>query len=810
MGALLRDLRFAARMLVKSPGTTLVAVLTLALGIGANTAIFSTVNAVLIRPLPYQDPDRLVVMWETSPAFKEMSVAYPSFLDYRARNRTFTDMGAFRSESYNLTGQGEPERLSTRMVSASLFPTLGVKPMLGRVFTEEEDAPDGRKTVMLSHGLWKRRFASDSAIVGKTIQLNGIPFEVIGVLGPDFRIFGQRDAYVPLGLKRGEKGYDSHGNHPGIYVIGRLAPGVTLDQARADMAAVGEGMQKDHGDDYGTVRPAFEPLRENIAKELRPSLLLLLGAVLFVLLIAAANVANLMLARAMTRHKEMAIRAALGSGRLRLVRQLLVESTLLALLGGALGLLLAMWGVDLLAAARPEAIEFVGPLTIDGRVLGYTLVIALGTGLLFGLAPALHASRQDLAGTLKEGDQRATAGSGRQRLRNALVVGEVALAMVLLVGAGLAIRGFQRLTSRDPGFRPDHLLSFQVQLPPSKYREPAELIAFYDELGRRLRALPGVESATVSDGLPFVGAPEASFVSGVTAPGDESRFAVLYVVDSAYQDTLGIPLLAGRRFDAATDRLDGEPVAIVDEALAARFFPEGAIGETMRLSDTKAPSMRIVGVVKHVAHYGLEGPQPAPYQFYVPLDQVPPDFQPMVLAQMHVTVRTSGDPMALASAVRGEVMAIDPEQPVFAMTTLDEQIAESVADRRFTTGLLGVFAALALLLATVGLYAVLASSVTQRTHEIGVRMALGAQPGDVVRLVVRQGLTLVIIGVVVGVGGAFGLTRLMQKILSGVSPTDPLTFAAMVAVLVAVGVLATYIPARRATRVDPMVALRHE
>jgi putative ABC transport system permease protein len=810
MGALLRDLRFAARMLAKSPGYTAVAVLTLALGIGANTAIFSTVHAVLLRPLPYEDPEKLMFLWETTPDFPEMSVSYANFADYDRDQKAFTDLAMFRADSFNLTGAGgEPERLAVRMVSPELMPLIGVKPMLGRNFTAEENVTGGPRTAILSYGLWQRRFGGDPEILGKPITLSGDVHTVIGVMAEDFRFFRPKDLFVPIGLYSNQAGFQSRGNHPGIYMIGRLKPGVTPAQANADLTRVGAGIAAQFPKDYGkNTHPAAKPLREALVDDLRGHLLLLFGAVAFVLLIAAANVANLMLARALTRSREMAIRASLGSGRLRLIRQLLVESALLSLLGAGLGLVLALWGVDFLASMRPQAIETLGPIAIDGTVLAYTVGIALATGLLFGLVPAVIASKQDLSQVLKEGDHRATAGAGRLRVRNLLVVGEVALALVLLVGAGLAIRGFSRLEGIDPGFVPENLLTMKLSLPP-KYDTADKILAFYRELERRIEALPGVESAATSAGIPFAGASETSFrINDEQTAIDNARFAVYYPVSTGYLEALKTRLLAGRTFNAEDTRTSRK-VAIVDRKIA-ELFPGGAVGQRIRFDSDEVPPFEIIGVVEHVAHYGLEGKQPAPYQMYMLYEQIDDKLIASYFRDVDVIVRTQGPPLGLAKAVRAQVSAMDAEQPIYEQTTLEKLIHDSIAERRFTMALLGVFAALALLLAAVGLYAVMSHSVTQRTHEIGVRMALGAQPGEVVSMVLRHGLRLVLVGLVVGLGGALAVTRLLQSQLSGVSPTDPGTFAGVLLVLVAVGLLATYIPARRATRVDPMIALRNE
>lgn len=811
MSALLADLRFAARMLAKSPGYTFVAVFTLALGIGANTAIFSTVNAVLLRPLPYEEPDRLIVLTETQPKFEEMSVAYLNYVDYRGKNSTFVEMGAFNFGSVNITGKGEPERLNARQFSRTVLPTLGVEPLLGRNFLPEEDAPRGPKSVILCHGFWQRRFAGDQEIVGRTITLDGSEWTVVGVMPPDFRFYGTYDVIIPIGLRADDPNYQSRGSHPGINVVGRMKPGVTIEQASADLRAVGDELGRLY-EQVGDTRARIQDLHEDLVEDYREGLLLLYGAVMFVLLITAANVANLMLARSMTRHKEMRVRAALGAGRWRLIRQLLVESSLLALVGGALGLLFALWGVDLLSAARPQAIELLGPISIDPPVLAYTLAVALGTGLLFGLVPAIYASRPDLGQALKDADNRTTAGGSHLRIRNLLVVVEVALALVLLVGAGLAIRSFARLAEVDTGFKQGDLLTMEVSLPAARYRTAADVRRFWTEVERRVAAVPGVESVAVAGGLPFAGASESSFqLAGEERNLANTKMAVAYFVGPNYLETMQIPLHAGRTF-GPQDTHETPVKMIIDKALADKFFPgQNPVGQCLQEGMTDGLCLEVIGVVGHVAHYGLEGPQRTPYQMYYQWSQLPDQTAAALGSNLTLVVRTRGEPLSLSGPVRAALAEVDPEQPVFAVKTLEQYIDDSVAGRRFTISLLSVFAGLALVLAAVGLYAVMANSVAQRTHELGVRMALGAQPRNVVWLVVRHGLLLVGVGAAFGVAGAVALAQLMSSALTQEGgANDPLTIAGVTLLLVAVGVLATYIPARRATRIDPMVALRQE
>jgi putative ABC transport system permease protein len=815
MGGLLRDLRFAARMLAKSPGFTLIAVITMALGIGANTAIFSTVNTILLKPLPYRDPDRLVVMWETSPAFAEMSVSYANYLDYRKRSKAFTDLAAFRSRNYNLTGTGgEAERVNARMITAGMLPLLGVQPQLGRNFLVEEDAPNGARSVILAHGFWQRRYGGDPSILGKPITLDGQAWTVVGVMGADFRLFGSRDIYVPIGTMADNPGFQQRGNHPGIFVIGRMKPGITIAQARADLAAVGTSLETEFPKDYGIQRPAINDLHDEMTEDVRGPALILLGAVLFVLLIAATNVANLLLARALTRQKEMGVRTALGSGRFRLIRQLLVESALIALLGGGLGLLVALWGVDLLAAAKPDAIEAFGKFSLDRDVLLYTLGVSLITGILFGLAPALIASRQDISQAIKEGDHRTTAGGRRVKLRSLLVVAEVALAVMLLVGAGLSLRGFWRLADKDPGYRADNVLTMRVSLPGGKYDTAGEVVTFWSELRRRVSELPGVVSVAASNGLPLGGAPETSFYALDEDANDRSssnnKMTVMYTSTSGFLETLGIQLHAGRTFTKEDEIVGAPGLAVVDENFARTLFPDGnAINKQFKFGDPEVPPVTIVGVVGHVAHYGLEGEEPARNQLYLLWARANERRIIGNGSSQFLVIRTAGAPANLTQQVRAQVAALDPEQPVFGVTTMEEMLGRALAERRFMAQLLAVFAGLALLLSAVGLYAVMADLVHQRTHEIGVRMALGAQARDVVALVVKQGARLVGLGVIVGAAGAFAMSRL-GPLAKNLGAADPWIFLMVVAGLVAASVVAAYIPARRATRVDPMVVLRHE
>ncbi|MDQ3805913.1 MAG: ABC transporter permease [Acidobacteriota bacterium] len=806
MGTLFNDIRYGARTLWKTPGFTGVAVLALALGIGANSAIFSVVNSVLLRPLPYRDPDRLVFVMENFQQ-QDSSVSYPNFADWREQNRVFEQLAASRVTSFNLTGAGEAERLQGRMVTANFFHTLGVAPAAGRDFAPEEDRPGGEAVAVLSHGFWQRRFGGDPSVVGRRLLLNGQSHTVIGVAPAGFEYYSPVDLFVPLGSWT-HPAMSERGSHPSIYAVGRLKQGVTLEQARAEMGAIMERLGAEYPLTNQGHGVTLVPVYENVVGDVRPPLMILLGAVAFVLLIACANVANLLLARASARRKELAVRIALGATRGRIVRQLLSESVLLALLGGALGLLLALWGTDLLTSMIPEGIPRLQETSVNGRVLGFTLLVSLLTGIAFGSVPALQASKPDLNDTLKEGGRGST--GRRSRARSAFVVAEVALALVLLVGAGLMIKSFAEVRRVEAGFNPQKLLTAQMSLSAEKY-PGAKALAFLDELQRRIGALPGVESAAFSNGLPIYGAGTTSFlIEGQPRPkmGEEPT-AVEYVTTPGYFRTMGIPLLKGRYFSERDTR--GSPmVALVDEDFARRFFPgEDAVGKRFQLF-REYPAAEIVGVVGHVKHFGLDAAAPFQAQFYFTLAQIPDQYMNRMMGGISLVVRTAHDPADMAAAVRREVLAVDAEQPVYQVQTMEQIVSESLALRRFSMALLTVFAAVAALLATVGIYGVMSYSVSQNTHEIGIRMALGARPGDMLRLVIRQGMGLALIGVGLGLAGSLAVTRVMSSLLFGVSALDPTTFAGVTALLTAAALLACYVPARRATKVDPMEALRYE
>ncbi|HVG32964.1 MAG TPA: ABC transporter permease [Pyrinomonadaceae bacterium] len=801
MGTLLQDLRYGVRMLLKKPGFTVVAIIALALGIGANAAIFSVVNAVLLRSLPYSDPDRLIVLRENKlPQFPEFSVSPGNFLDWQKQNTVFEKLVAVRGFNYNLVDtSSEPERLRGARVSAGLFEMLGVKPAQGRTFTAEEDTPGHENVVILSNGLWQRRFGADPNILGRSLMLNSTSYTVIGIMPQTFQ-FPDRETELFTPVAFNAQQAEQHGAHY-VSAIGRLKQGVTIEQARTEMSAIAARLAQQYPDSNTGWSVSLFQMQEYEAREIKPALLILLGAVALVLLIACANVANLLLARATARQREIAIRTALGASRWRVIRQLLTESILLALVGGGLGLLLAIWGTDLLLALAPQDLPRGQGVTLDGRVLAFTILITLLTGVIFGLAPALQASRPNLNETLKEGGRGPT--GGHHRVRGSLVITEVALALVLLIGAGLLIRSFHRLQQVDPGFNPKNALTVAVSLPAKKYAEDDQQSAFFAQLIERASTMPGVLAVGATQSLPI----HDDYVLGFNiqgrppdAPGEEPN-TNYYAVSPGYFKAMGISLLRGRLF-TEQDKKDAPRVAIINETMAKKFFPgEDPIGKGINVTNGPERFREIVGIVSDVKQYGLDKATPA--QTYEPFLQEP-------FSGMTLIVRTEGDPTAMNASIRSQVLSIDKDQPVSRIRTLEQIVYESVAKQRFSMLLLGVFGVVALILAAVGLYGVMSYAVTQRTHEIGIRMALGAQQKDVIRLVVGQGMVLALIGVVIGLVAAFALTRVMATLLFNVSATDPLTFLAIPALLTMVALAASLVPARRAMRVDPMIALRYE
>ncbi|HVR96529.1 MAG TPA: ABC transporter permease, partial [Thermoanaerobaculia bacterium] len=802
------DVVFGLRTLLRNPATSAIALFALALGIGANTAIFSVVNGVLLEPLPYGNPEKLVMVWEANPGrgFPRFSVSPPNFVDWRVQARSFDGLVATSSDDVNLTGREQPEALSMAQVSDGFFRVMGVPLALGRDFQPEEMKPGARRVTVLSHGLWQRRFGSDKAILDRPILLNGEPYTVVGVAAQGFEFPNERELWTPW---TEEIDPAMRGAHY-LRVIGRLKPGVSVEQAATEMTAIAARLEKQYPDSNTGWGALVISLRENVVQDIRPALLILLAAVSFVLLIACANVANLLLARVAAREREIAVRTALGAGRVRLVRQMLTESAVLFLGGGLLGLLIAFWGVKLLVAMDPGGLPRVQEIDVDGRVLLFTLGVSLVTGLLFGLIPAFHAtSGGRLYDALKEGG-RAMAGGGRGKVvRNALVLVEVAVALVLLVGAGLLIQSFSRLQSVDPGFQPDGVLTAGVGLPAFKYPDTPRQAAFYRQLVERLDAQPGVEAVGLISPLPLSGQRFVlTFaVEGRPAPApNEEPNANIRTASPDYFKTVQIPLIKGRVF-TDQDIETSLPVLLVNQTMAKQIWPgEDPLGKRITFDDATDPEAEwrtVVGVVGDVRHGTLN--EDGGSEAYWPQFQAP--FQS---ASIVVRAAGAGNPERLAGAVRQTVRALDPDLPVDEIRPFDEVVSEALSQSRFKTVLLGLFAAIALVLAAVGVYGVISYSVTQRTHEIGIRMALGAERTSVLRMVVRQGMVLVLTGVGVGVVLAWMASRYLETQVYGVSTSDPATFVAVPLVLAGVSLLANYLPARRATTVDPLEALRYE
>ncbi len=822
MGTLLQDVRYSVRMLMKSPGFTAVAILTLALGIGANTALFSVVNGVLLNPLPYPQPDQLVTLHESKPNFETGSISYPNFLDWQKDNHTLSSMAVSRSVSFNLTGLGDAEEVNAQFVTSDFFPILGVKPVTGRTFVRSDDQIGAAPVALISGGFWKRKFGSTPDVVGKSLTLDGRGYTIVGVISSDFDLvlgsFSPSEVYVPV-VQWSNNLLFNRGAGLGFHGIGRLKPGVSIEQARADMTEVTHNLAVAYPETDKGVGASLIPLKQRMVGQVQPILLVLLGAVGFVLLIACVNVGNLLMARSTGRTREFAIRAALGAGQGRLIRQLLTESILLALAGGGLGLVFANWATHAALGALPITLPRSGEIGLDNRVLLFTASISLLAGILFGLAPALkRSSRTNLQETLREGGRGAV--GARHRAHGVFVIVEMAMALVLLVGAGLMLRSLVQLWNVDPGFNARNVLTFGFSLSPSMLKaSPTAIRAAFREVDATLASTPGVQSASMSWGaFPMVGDDEWLFwLEGQPKPKSQNEWnwAIDFVVDPDYLKVMGTPLRSGRFFTAQDDE-HSPLVVVVDDVLARQYFPnENPVGKRLFLNGGGPDGDRqaeIVGVVGHVKQWGLDADdkERLQAQLYFPFMQLPDSVMVLAPASALGVVRTQGLAPGITDSIRHSVQQVNSQQVVYGVQTMDEVIAASTASRRFSAILLGCFAAVALLLSSIGIYGVISYLIGQRTHEIGVRMALGAQQKDILRLVLGEGFKMVLIGVAIGLAAALGLTRLMASLLYGVSATDPLTFSCVAVLLVLVALAACYVPARRAMRVDPIVALRYE
>lgn len=818
MNRLKQDLRYAIRTLRNKPGFTLIAILTLALGIGANTAIFSVVNAVVLRPLPYAEPDRLMTLWETMPGSDQRSVAPGNFVDWRTQNKTFQDMAATFYANFNLTSDGEPDRIDGATITSNLMSVLGASAQLGRTFQPDDDEHQDRSVALISDGLWKRRFGADQSVVGRSITIDETPHTIVGVMSRGFQFPARSDLWV-LGRNRGAVPASLISQLPTndwvherdahfIRVIGRLRPGVTLSQAQSDIAGITRRMEQEFPQSNGGLGSNVVPLHAQVVGDVRGMLFILLGAVGFVLLIACTNVANLMLARATQRDREIAIRTAVGASRLRLIRQLLTESLLLSIVGGLAGLMVSIWAVAVFVKLSPGDIPRLDEASVDLRLLGFTLLVSLLTGVGFGLLPAFQATRTNLNSALKEGGTKASEGRHRRGARNVLVVTEIALAQVLLVGAALLAISYVRVTQIDPGFNPNRVLTAKIAPAAKKYPDPKSRSTFYATVLEHLQGLPGVESAGMVMSLPLTGSSmnRGFRVEGRPVPkADENVTMDFQIVSPGYFSTLEIPIKRGRGLSAA-DTETSEHVIVINDTMARRYWPnEDPVGRRMGIGESsKDTSWRtIVGVVGDNRHASLSEP-PVPTAFIAyrqDLESWP---------RMGFVIKAKTDAASLTSAVRKELAAIDPAQPVYAIEPLENLLHASVAQRRFIMMLLGSLSAIALTLAMVGVYGVISFSVSERTQEIGIRMALGARAADVLRMVLGQGIRITLVGILIGVAAAFALTRLLSSLLFAVSATDLRTFSIVAGLLGAVALVACYIPARRATKVDPLVALRYE
>jgi len=812
------DVRYALRTLRNNPGFTAVVMLTLALGIGATTAVFTVLDAVMLRPYPYADMPRIMMVTEAMRTGQPISIAWPNFQDWRAQNQVFESVGLYRGTVVNLTGGAQPERLIGSLVSADVFRAVGMQAVAGRTFTADEDAPGAPRVVIVSDRFWRSHFNGDPHVVGASIVLNGETHTIVGVMPPGMR-FPSRltDIWLPLGLFVPTFPAD-RGAHPGLFGVAKLKPGVSVERAAADMDTIARRLERQYPLSNTDHTVSVVPYYEDIVRNIRPALLTLMGAVAFVLLIGCANLANLMLAKGDARQRELAIREALGATRWRMFQQLLTESVLMAVGGGALGALLAWWGVKAFVASRPSTVPRIDLIAVDLRVLGFALAVSIATGIVFGLAPALRVSSIDLLTSLKDAS-RGSRGGGR-RMRSALVVAEVALAIVLLTGAGLTIRSFAALTAIDLGFDPSHVVTMRMALPNTRYPELSKWIAFHRELAARAAAIPGVDAAGFNSAVPLEGGGSESEVryEGQPPPRSVSEEATMCLFQAATPDyfrAMGVAVVRGRVFNER-DTADAVKVAVVEEALARAFFGDAdPIGKRIAFEMTGGhgplaqPLWReIVGVVRHVRHYGIVR-EPANMEVYAPVEQLPIWFRER-RPGMTLFVRTRLDPEVMTASIRQTVASLDRDVPLYAIQTMDDYVGQATEQPRLNMTLLALFAALALVLASLGIYGVLSYIVGRRTHEIGIRLALGATRGDVLRLVVGHGMTLALAGIAIGLAAAWAITQVLRGLLFGVSPHDPATFAAIAALLAAIALVASYLPGRRATRVNPVDTLRSD
>ena len=813
MNVFMQDFRYALRMLRKSPGFAAIAILTLALGIGANTALFSVVNGVLLNPLPYPHPEQIVALHGTNLGFDQGPITYPNFLDWQRNNKTFSAIALYRNQDYNFTGMSEPERLSGYMISADFFDVLNVTPVLGRMFNADDDRIGAAPVVILGGGFWKRKFGSSPDVLDRPLTLNGVSYTVVGVVPASFSFYGHdRDVYTPVG-QWNDKSFRDRSIDVSSHSIGRLKPGTTIAQAQADMNVVAENLDAAYPVDNKNVGIAVRSMKEDIVGSIRPILLVLSAAVGFLMLIACANVANLLLSRALGRSSEFAVRAALGASRARIIRQLLTESVLLGVLGGTIGLLFALWGTNATLGVLPGMLPRANEVALDQRVLFFSLGLSLLAAIVFGLAPALRSSRVSLQETLKESGRGAS--GMRHGLQKAFVAVEVAMALVLLIGAGLMLRSLSALWRADSGFTPSHAITFNLSMPSSSATTSAETRARLRAFDYKMRSIPGVQAVSVTLGsrpmihdstLPF-------WIEGEPKPAhlNDMHWGAFYLVEADFQPAMGIRLERGR-FITEQDNENTPVVIDIDDVFARTYFPnQDPVGKHINIASFDVQA-EIVGVVGHVEQWGPGGDskESVAAQFDYPFMQIPEKVMPLAAGTVGVVLRTQGDPTAVMGNVRRAVAEIDPREIIYGVQTMNDVVASSFAARRFSMILLAIFASLALLLSCIGIYGVISYLVSQRTREMGVRMALGAQRFDVLRLIVGHGAKMAIIGVGTGLAAALGLTRLMSSQLYGVTAHDPLTFVLVALLLMLVAMLACYLPALRATRVDPMVSLRCE